>query len=125
MDITPLISEGKKIITGYGNGGFVINKQPVTGSIIILPDLVLPWHLQDMGGVTLESLEAVLQSETEIEILLIGTGTGHFFPDFSMRAILKQKGISVDTMSTGAACRTFNVLLSEERKVAAALIAVD
>lgn len=124
MDITPLIPEGKKIITGYGDGVFTINKEPVAGSILILPDAVLPWQITTHDLITLESIESVLQSTEEIEILLIGSGTSHYSPDIAMRHALKQRGISVDSMSTGAACRTFNVLLSEGRNVAAALIAI-
>jgi uncharacterized protein len=125
MDITPLIPEGRKIITGYGDGGFVINKQPLSGSIIILPDQVIPWQNATGGSaITLAMLDAVMHYEREIEILLIGCGATHTLLDFSVRHALKQRGISVDSMSTGAACRTFNVLLAEERKVAAALVAV-
>lgn len=124
MDITPLIPEGKKIISGYGNGLFTINKEPIAGSIMILPDCVLPWQVTTPEDITIASLESVLHSDEEIEIFLIGSGAGHYFPDFALCHALKQRGISVDSMSTGAACRTFNVLLSEARKVAAALIAV-
>ena len=122
MDITPLIAEGKKIITGYGDGVFFINKEPIQGNIIVLPGIVIPWQVTSLETITIDSLAVLL--EYEIEILLIGSGNVHFSPNFALKHALKQKGINVDSMSTGAACRTYNVLLSEDRRVAAALMTI-
>lgn len=115
MDITPLVPKGRKIITGYGGGGFKINHEFIEGSLLVFPGSVLAWNGSDYS--------AVLES-TGIELLLIGTGTSLIPLDPAIRASLKAKGISADVMDTGAACRTFNVLLSEERRVAAAVVAI-
>ena len=118
MDITPRIPKGRKIITGYGGGGFKINHEFTAGSLLVFLDEALPWDGQ------MENLPAHFAQQKEVELLLIGTGerTQPIAP--AIRASLREKGISVDVMDTGAACRTFNVLLAEERKVAAAVVAV-
>lgn len=124
MDVTPLIPEGKKIITGYGDGGFSISREIIPGNIIILPDQVIRWEVASAQEINIDSLAHVITSKDKIEILLIGTGASHSQLDMRLKQELKQHGISMDIMSTGAACRTYNILLSEERRVAAALIAV-
>jgi uncharacterized protein len=120
MDITPLIPQGKITITGYGAGGFKINNQRVEGSLLVFPDRVLPWD----GQVTLPSLEPVLGGDPAIELLLIGTGKsmGPVSPD--IRHYFKSKHIALDVMDTGAACRTYDVLMGEGRRVAAALVSI-
>lgn len=123
MDITPLVPQGRQIITGYGEGGFKINHEFVSGSLLVFPDRRLAWPVSEEGMLTLESLAPVLET-SEVELLLIGTGSGTAFIDPSIRQALKAKNINVDVMDTGAACRTYNVLIAEERRVAAALIAV-
>ena len=118
MDITPRIPTGRKIITGYGGGGFKINHEFTSGSLLVFLDEVRPWD----GDVT--ALPQLLAQQTEIELLLIGTGERTAQIDPATRTAFREKGIAVDVMDTGAACRTFNVLLAEERKVAAAVVAV-
>ena len=123
MDITPQLSKGKQMITGYGVGGFKINGEFVAGSQIIFPDRVLALNAQTMAQITLGILQPILDVHP-VEILLIGTGKTMQPIDPVLRAALKAQRIACDSMDTGAACRTYNVLMSEERKVAAALIAV-
>lgn len=137
MDITPVIPKGLQSITGYGEGGFKINGEWVSGSLIVFPDHVIAWDadIASLASSFNSPLEGESQSRAEalakaddavggIELLIIGTGKTMqpLAPD--IRAALKAKGIAVDVMDTGAACRTYNVLLGEERKVAAALIAL-
>jgi uncharacterized protein len=123
MDITPLLPKGRKSITGYGGGGFKINQEFVAGSLLVVPDAVMPWNVTDITTATLEDFSALLAHEG-IELLLVGTGERMTLLPTEIRAAFKAKNISTDVMDTGAACRTYNVLLSEERKVAAAVIAV-
>lgn len=124
MDITPLIPKNKQLITGYGGGGFKINHEFVAGSLLVLPDQMLPWEVTDAANITLPALHAILHHNASIELLLIGTGIRTALIDPAIRQLFKSKGIATDVMDTGAACRTFNVLLSEGRKAAAAVIAV-
>ena len=123
VDITPRIPEGKQIISGYGAGGFVINGERVEGSVLVLPDQSISWLVTQPSQITAEAFAEIF-AHKEIELLLLGTGASMVFIGPDTRALFKTRGIALDVMDTGAACRTYNVLLSEERKVAAALIAV-
>lgn len=124
MDITPLIAEGTQIIQGYGNGGFKINGEAVKGNVIVLPEKTISWNIGAIDSLTAEHLTAVIKSNA-VDILLVGCGERLSPFPAPLRQQLKQHGISVDCMDTGAACRTYNVLLSEGRNIAAALIAVE
>lgn len=78
-----------------------------------------------MKELTLEHFDKVLADAQDIEVLLIGTGDGMRVLPKELREAFRQAGISVDPMSTGAAVRTYNIMLLESRAVAAALIAVE
>lgn len=122
MDVTPVIPKGKQVLSGYGAGGFKINQEFVGGSLLLLPDRAIPWQTPEtFDAASLTQLYHLLEN---VDILLVGTGKNMVFIPAEIRAELKAKGIAVDAMGTGAACRTYNVLLAEERRVAAALIAV-
>jgi uncharacterized protein len=123
MDITPRTPKGKLTINRYGDGGFVVNDVPYKGSILILSDCVLPWPVSSFGAITPASFTPLFARDLP-EMLLVGVG-----PTFKMltpvvRGVFRDHNISADAMDTGAACRTYNVLLTEGRLVAAALIAV-
>jgi len=122
MDITPLTPKGRHIISAYGNGGFVINETSHKSNILILSDRVVSWQVDDWGAATMESLQPLLQMPPEI--LLIGSGSQFMLLAPNLREWLRSQHIAVDVMDTGAACRTYNVLAGEDRRVAAALIAV-
>lgn len=113
-----------RVIEAYGGGGFRIDGQAYRGSIIVLPDGVVAWPVTDLSGVTPESLQPVVASAGIVEILLVGCGPRFALVSPTLRRSLNDAGIAVDAMDTGAACRTYNVLRAEERRVAAALIAV-
>ena len=124
VDITPTIPKSRQLITGYGNGGFKINQQFTQGSLLVFPNETLSWNVSFERDLTPADFEQVLQRSAEIEILLIGTGKTMRPISPEIKSMLKAKKIAVDVMDSGAACRTYNVLMSEERKVAAAVIAV-
>jgi len=121
MDITPIIPKGKQVLSGYGAGAFKINNESISGSLLLLPDRAIAWDMQNFDPEHLQNLIPMLE---EIDILLVGTGKDLTFIPPHIRMLFKEKNIAIDAMSTGAACRTYNVLLSEERRVAAALVAV-
>jgi uncharacterized protein len=122
MDLTPKLAEGASLIASYGEGGFTINGHHREGNIFVRPLSVTPWSATE---ITEASLTALLEASGPIEILLIGTGKTHIFVPPSVRQSLKSRfSLSLETMDTGAACRTFNILLTEGRDVAAALIAI-
>ena len=124
MDITPLLGKSKMSITGYGDGGFKINNEFMQGSLLVFPERTIPWHITNTASLSTTDLQDIIDSLPPVELVLIGTGPSMVFIDPEIKATLKAKKIAVDVMDTGAACRTYNVLLSEERRVAAALIAV-
>lgn len=113
-----------RVIEAYGAGGFRVDGEAFRGSVIVLPDRVVPWAVDDIAAVTLESLQLVIAAARDIEILLIGTGARFGLVAPALRGALQAQGIAADSMDTGAACRTYNVVRAEGRRVAAALIAV-
>ena len=94
------------------------------GSILCLPSGIYGWDVTDPAGIDAGALQKVIDEAREIEFLLVGTGETIRPLDADLKTVLRGKNISSDPMSTGAAVRTFNVMLSESRPVAAALIAV-
>lgn len=125
MDLTPRLSPGRPLINSYGGGGFRIGGVRYEGSVIVLRERVAPWPVADLGSVFVEGLAAVVEAEPAVEVLLLGCGESAGPLPQALREALKREGIAVEAMDTGAACRTFNVLLHEDRRVAAALIAVS
>ena len=127
-DITPLIPKGKKIIEAYGNNGFKVTNEKFDSSIIIMPDYVFKSDVKNFSEINENNFEIVFEKIIEhknaIEVLLIGCGERIDFLPRQLETHLKQLNIIVDYMDTGAASRTYNVLLSEQRNVAAFLIAV-
>jgi uncharacterized protein len=121
MEIRPVITPGKPYIERYGPGGFKINGTIFTGAVLILPDGAQAWAVSAMAEVTPESLKPAAE-HGGVEILLLGSGQRMQLVPRTLRQALKGVGISIDAMDTGAACRTYNVLVAEERRVAAALL---
>ncbi|MCR9212500.1 MAG: Mth938-like domain-containing protein [Proteobacteria bacterium] len=124
QDISGLPEAGQQLINSYGDGGFRVSGTKYEGSVVILPEETVQWQVDHMNDLTADSLRVVTETDKSIEILLIGCGTSMAFIEEDLRAELKQSGIVIDAMDTGAAVRTYNVLLLEGRHVAAALIAV-
>ena len=120
----PLLA-GRAPISGYGRGGFRIGGAAHSGSLLILPDAVYPWPVADPQDLAAEDLRAALEFRPSPGFLILGTGLRQLFPDTALRAAFAEAGVGLEAMDTGAACRTYNVLLAEERIFAAALIAVS
>jgi uncharacterized protein len=116
---------GRAPIDAYGNGGFRFADMSHRGSILCLPSGIYGWDMVEGGDIDADSLDRVLAEAGEIEVLLVGTGKGLVPLKRPLREALRAGAISSDPMSTGAAVRTFNILLAENRAVAAALIAVE
>ena len=115
---------GRAPIDAYGNGGFRFADMSHRGSILCLPSGIHGWDAQSVADLTPDRFGKVFGEADRIEILLVGTGVEMARLPQPLREALSQAGIAVDAMSTGAAVRTYNVLLAEDRAVAAALIAV-
>ena len=125
LDITPLVPEDRQIVQSYGSGRFKVSRIEYQGSIIVLPGRTLSWDIAIHDDINIDSLAAVLQEEPRIEILLIGCGQMMQLLPRSLTDTCRQKGLAVDAMDTGAACRTYNILAAEGRRVAAGLVALD
>jgi uncharacterized protein len=123
MELTLITPEGRQQIQAYREGGFTIAGIRHTGSVMVLPDRTLPWAVGDLPGVTVESLAPITEAAA-VEILILGCGAKFALPPVELRQAVRDHGIVIEAMDTRAACRTFNVLLAEDRRVAAALIAL-
>lgn len=123
-DITPMIPSDRQVIDGYGEGQFCVSGQWRVGSLIVLPDRTLPWTATAVGALTGADFAAVVEAEPKVEILLLGTGAKMKLVSKALRQELRAAGIVVEMMDSPAACRTYNVLLAEGRRVAAALLPV-
>jgi len=111
-------------IKGYGQGGFRFADMSHRGSLLCLPSGMHAWSVAEPGEISRETLEPVFAERDGIGLLLLGTGRDVIFIPEALRWQFREAGIGLDVMPTNAAIRTWNVLLGEGRRVAAALIAV-
>jgi uncharacterized protein len=124
VDVTPLIPAGRQVIEAYGRHSFRVSGVSYGGGILVFPDATRPWAPESMAEVTAASLEPVI-AYGGIEILLLGCGRRMQPVPAALRRTLRDAGIVVDAMDTGAACRTYAVLLAEDRRIAAALLPLE
>src|SRR5690606_2983108 len=124
-DISPIIPAGRQVVEKYGNGRFTISGEVWDGSVVILPEVTFAWDVSAPEQISYESFRELIAKEVPVDILLLGCGARMTLVPTDLRKALRARGMVVEPMDTGAACRTFNILLAEERRVAAALIAVD
>ena len=112
-------------IDAFGDRGFRIAGVRHEGSVLIVDDAVRPWSVRRLADATPESLDAVAEAgAAKVEFVLLGTGAATALPPKALRAALQRVGLGLEFMDTAAACRLYNYLASEGRRVAAALIAV-
>lgn len=123
MDVTPLIPAGRQIIQSYGQAGFKINGALHEGAVIVLPEKAWDWSAdRDFTALEESDFDDLAARADELDVVLLGTGATQQFFSPKLKAILKEKGLMVEAMDSGAACRTYNVLMGEGRRVAAALL---
>ncbi|MHB2166269.1 Mth938-like domain-containing protein [Alsobacter sp. R-9] len=116
---------GRHLIDAYGNGGFRFADMSHRGSILALPGGIHAWPVTSAADLTPAVFAPVVAEAGAVRILLVGTGREVAMLPPDVRETLRAAGIGVDVMQTGAAARTYNILLAEDRAVGAALIAVD
>jgi len=121
---TPHVPEAAPI-DAYGNGGFRFCGMSHVGSLICVPRGIYGWDVKTTNDITIESLQPLMAHAKDIDVLLIGTGASQVFLGPEIHTVFGDAGMIMETMTTGSAARTYNVLLAEQRAVAAALIAVD
>lgn len=112
-------------LESYGNGGFRFGEMSHKGSLLILQSGIYAWDYARFEDVGLEAFAALFREAATTEFLLFGTGVEQRFPPAAFKAAFYEAGLGLEVMDTGAAARTYNVLIGEGRKVAAALIAVE
>ena len=123
MDVTPLVKEGAQIIQGYADCGFRVSGQTYNGAIFVFQDKTLEWGVQaDVKALSEGDFTALTDIASDIDVVLLGTGKTLIFPDMTLKKALKDNGLQVEAMDSGAACRTYNVLMAEGRRVVAALL---
>lgn len=111
-------------IDAYGNGGFRFADMSHRGSILCLPTGIHAWDVTDPAALTLADFTSVLALRNQVTFLLLGTGSTQVWPEPGLKRAFMEANMALEPMDTGAAARTYNVLLAEKRPVAAALIAV-
>lgn len=124
MDVTPLIPKGHQLIDAYGDGGFVVSEQRHDGSILVFADHTDAWPVASLEALTEADFAPILSQNPAPEVVLVGCGAEFALLPKALRKLFRARGIAVEAMDTGAACRTYNILLAEGRRVVAALIAV-
>ena len=125
-DVTLLLPAGAKVINSYGDGVFRVSGDIYEGALLISPKHACAWHPTpaDHSAFTLQDF-AFVADLTDAEIILIGTGGKLIFIPPALRQQVKHHyGCAIDVMDTGAACRTYNIMMAEGRRVAAALLPV-
>jgi len=111
-------------IDAYGKGGFVFSDMSHRGSLLCLPDAIWAWPVTKVTEIDEYSLSRVFAAANGIDTLLVGTGTEVWIAPNRLREAFRAVHVSLDTMQTGPAVRTYNIMIGERRRVAAALIAV-
>ena len=125
VDIRAFQNSGNyKLINGYGGDSFRVSGELQSGSIILRPRQMLAWHPpKNVNDLTIDHILPHL-GETPPPLFILGVGGAPMAPMTDLAGSLKVLGIALELMSTAAACRTWNVLMSEERDAAAGLYAV-
>ena len=112
-------------IDAYGDGGFRFSGMSHRGSLLCFPDGIWAWPIENVVELNETKLNPVLARAGTLDFFLLGTGRDPWPLPESLRGLFRDAALSVDSMATGAAIRTYNILLAEDRRVGAGLIAVD
>ncbi len=125
MSVASARYPGRAPIDAYGNGGFRFAEMSHRGSILCLPSGIYAWAPAAFPEIGVDSFSAVFAEKAVLDLVILGTGRRHELPGADVRRAFQDAAVGLEAMDTGAACRTYNVLLAEGRPVGAALLAVD
>jgi uncharacterized protein len=123
MKVTAVPTGNRQYIEGYGAGRFRIGGVDHRGAVLVLRSRTLAWPVGALADVTADNLAPVIEAG-DIAVLLLGCGARMAPVPAALRERLRAAGIVIEPMDTGSACRTYNVLLAEDRQVGAALLPV-
>ena len=125
MDVTPLIKSGTQIIQSYTGGVFKISSVTYEHPVCVTPEDTCAWNAGgavQVSELQTEHFDILIKQADNIDVVLLGAGAEMAFLPKALKNQLKESGLSVDIMDTGAACRTYNVLMAEGRRVACLLL---
>ncbi len=123
MDVTPLVGKGKNIIHSYAGGRIKVGESVFDRPVIVTPDNIISWEINVAAAdLQAEDFEPLAAMKGNVDVILLGCGKTMVFLKPDVKLSISGKGLNMDLMDTGAACRTYNVLMAEGRRVAAALI---
>ncbi len=123
MKISLAATQQKFAIRAYEKGKLIINEQAYYKNLIIMPEQLIPdWRPQSIEELTAADFDEMLASKPSM--IILGTGEKQIFPPAALYAAATNAGIGVEIMHTPAACRTYNILMSEGRSIAAALMMI-
>jgi uncharacterized protein len=111
-------------IEAYGNGGFAFAEMSHRGSLLCLPDAIWAWPVARPDEINEVTLQRVIANAAKLDTLIVGTGNEVWIPPSWLRERLRKVSVVIDAMQTGPAIRTYNIMIGERRRVAAALISV-
>ncbi len=113
------------LIDAHGGGGFRFAGMSHRGSLLCLPDGIWPWPISDIAALSEDALALVFARSGDLDFFIIGAGATPWVIPGPLRQRFRDAHLSVDSMTTGPAVRTYNVMLMESRRVGAGLIAID
>lgn len=113
------------LIDAHGGGGFRFAGMSHRGSLLCLPDGIWPWPIDDIAALTEEALSLAFARTGDLDFFIIGSGAKPWVVPGALRQRFRDAHVSVDSMTTGPAVRTYNVMFMESRRVGAGLIAID
>jgi uncharacterized protein len=122
MEIEPVAPDRRLLVQGYRAGGFSIAGMRHDGAIVLTPEHARPWHGASPDAIDASGLGSLRTAEPPVDLLIIGTGARFRPLSPAVTAELRSWGIVVEAMATPSACRTYNVLVADGRRVAAALL---
>ena len=115
----------RKPIEAYGDGGFRLGGVRFEGSLLLLPERMEQWPVDNMDDLSIAALGPITDLARDLEFVLLGCGPQMRRPPAEVTRGLLDLGLGLEFMDTGAACRLYNVLIAEDRAIAAALIAIE
>jgi uncharacterized protein len=120
MEFVPLLAGDRQVIESYGANGFRVSGVLHTGAILVLPRSTQSLAITHIGELSAALLQPLF--DAAVEILLLGCGSRMSPVPLALRQELRAHGVVIEPMGSGAACRTYNLLAAEDRRVAAALL---
>ncbi len=127
MDVTPLIRDGQQVIQSYAAGRFKISGISYEQAVIVKPHETVVWDEapNDIKSINVQSFQSLIDQADDIDVVLFGTGNKMQFVSPKLRQELSAVGLPIDVMDTSAACRTYNVLMAEGRRVVAVMMTYE